>query len=412
MPLEPPPAIAREHDVISRRLWHCCIACWLLVVVAIDGRLLFGPQRGSVYPTFARAGHDWLTGSELYDHSEALFRYSPLVAALFAPFTYLPDRLGEIVWRLLNVGVYLAAFAWWGRTCLPSSLTRTQWAWLFLLALPLSVGSLNNGQSNALVLGLLLAASAAVTVERWNLSAALLSLAVMFKIYPMAVALLLVAIYPRRLAWRFALAIGAGLLLPFAMQDPAFVAGEYASWAHYLQGDQRIDVALDGACRDLRLLFRLWDIPVGMMLYQALQLLGAVAVAGICVAGRRAGWPQRRVLTSLLAWGCCWMLLLGPATESCTYILLAPSLAWAVMEAWSDQGSWVPRTFLGFSVALIALALLANWFPFVKAVHTLGPQPLATLCFVGYLACTDGRRLLTRPASETIQAAPVIARAA
>ena len=52
---------------------------------------------------------------------------------------------------------------------------------------------------------------------------------------------------------------------------------------------------------------------------------------------------QRELLTAVVALAACWMMLLGPATESCTYILLAPTLAWAVLESWLVPRSWVPE---------------------------------------------------------------------
>jgi hypothetical protein len=370
------------------------ISAWFLVLLVIDGRLLFGPLKQTVYPTFARAGQEWLDGNELYQHTDGLFRYSPLVAALFAPFSCLPDRWGELAWRLLNAGAYLGALAWWAQTCLPWQLTRSQMATLFLWALPLSVGSLNNGQSNALVLGLLLAALAAVMAERWTFSAALLAAAAYFKIYPLAVGLLLVAVYPRQLGWRLALSLAVGAALPYGLQQPAYVTSQYANWVHYLLADTRIDVALGGACRDLRLLFRRWEIPIGDKPYMAIQLLAAAGVAVICLGFRFAGWPQQRLLTSLLAWACCWMLLLGPATESCTYILLAPSLAWAALDSRRERKPLGAISLRVAAIALFTLALVANWFPFAKTVHTWGVQPLGALCFVGYLAWIDLPRMI------------------
>jgi hypothetical protein len=372
------------------------LLAWLAVLLIIDGRLLIGPLRQTVYPTFARAGTDWRIGGELYEHTSGLFRYSPLVAAVFAPFSLLPDRLGEALWRLLNAATYMAALLWWARTCLPRALSRQETAALLLLALPLSIGSLNNAQSNALVLAALLAALIAVQAKCWNWAAVALAVAAFFKIYPLAIGLLLVAAYPRQLGWRLALALLMGAAAPFAFQKPEYVAGQYASWFQYLLRDTRTDVALSGACRDLRLVLRLWHMPLSEGVYLAIQLLSAAGIAGLCVAMKVARWPERQLLTSLLAWGCCWMLLLGPATESCTYILLAPSLAWAALDTWLEKKPLLARSLLAASLALFAVSLVATWFPFATAIHSLGPQPVGALCFVGYLACTDLPQLLGR----------------
>src|SRR5262249_28849320 len=145
--------------------WHrLALALWAAVVVGICVRVLLVPRASSVYPIFASAGRGWLHGEALYPGPEGLdtFRYSPPGAGLFAPLGLLPDALGGCLWRLLNAAVYLAAFAWWRRAALPGgeTLRRGTLAALWLLLLPLSVGNLNNGQSNLLVTGLLLAAVA------------------------------------------------------------------------------------------------------------------------------------------------------------------------------------------------------------------------------------------------------------
>src|SRR5207245_11703816 len=99
-------------------------------------------------------------------------------------------------------------------------LTRSQQALLFLLAVPLSIGCLNNGQSNVLIIALLLGATAAIQMGRWNLAAGCLALAVLFKIYPIALGLLFSLLFPRKFGSRFFLALLLGLVLPFLLQNP------------------------------------------------------------------------------------------------------------------------------------------------------------------------------------------------
>src|SRR5207237_4342299 len=116
------------------------------------------------------------------------------------------------------------ALAWWLRAAAPRTLSAPGGAILFLLILPLSLGSLHNGQPNTLIIGLLLAALAGCAGERWNLAAACLALATALKIYPLALGLLLAVLYPRRLAPRLLLALVLAGLLPFLLQQPDYVA--------------------------------------------------------------------------------------------------------------------------------------------------------------------------------------------
>jgi hypothetical protein len=358
------------------------VLVWAGILLACCGRDLLASRTKSVYPIFAAAARRWPAGADLYDLLAPgldRFRYSPAVAALLVPFSLLPDGLGAIVWRFVNAGVYLGALAWWIRVVLPAALTTTQRAALFLLVVPLSIGSLNNGQSNALVLGLLLAAGAGARTDRWNVAAGCTTAACLFKVYPIAVGLLLAAVYPRRFAARLALALALGLALPFGLQHGRYVAEQYASWLHHFQAYDRQCLIAELWYRDIRLMYRPWLGALDLATYTTMQILVAAAMAAFCLAGRCAGWPRERVLVVLFALGSCWMTVLGPATESCTYILLAPTLAWALLQTWQTRRVGPVPGLIVTSYGLFVGCQMAVWFPFGRDIHTLGLQPLAGL---------------------------------
>src|SRR5271156_5670905 len=118
------------------------IAAWLLILLVISVRVLVTPGKQSVYPTFARTGANWLNGADLYLLTDLdkvscnAFRYSPLAAAALAPLSLLPERAGEVLWRLLNAAVLLGALAWWWRG------GQQSFGILCLLLVPLVVGNL------------------------------------------------------------------------------------------------------------------------------------------------------------------------------------------------------------------------------------------------------------------------------
>jgi hypothetical protein len=291
--------------------------------------------------------------------------------------------MGGVLWRLVNGSVYLAALAWWCRAVVPQKVTRTQRALLFLLVLPLSVGSLHNGQSNALVLGLLLVAVAGVAEECWNLAAFCAALACLFKLYPIAVGLLLAVLYPRRFACRLGAALALGMGLPFLLQQPDYVAAQYASWVHQLRVDDRQKMDVLRGTQDLRMVFRVWLVPLGPSIYLTIQLTAGAGIALLCLAGRRAALPRRVLLSQMLALSCCWMTVLGTATETCTYILLAPVLSWALLEAWLAPSSRWLRGLLVGCYALMLLARMFLWAPATVSWSTVGLSPLAALLFLG-----------------------------
>jgi hypothetical protein len=382
------------------------LAVWLAALLVICVRVLVARHSHSVYPIYAAAARNWLAGADLYDPAEG-YRYSPTAALLLVPFSALSDALGDVTWRLLTVSVYVAALAWWCWAVLPVRLTRSQRGVLFLLVLPLSIGNLNNGQSNLLVIGLLLAACASAARRRWNLTAGCVVLASLFKVYPIAVGLLLVLVYPRRLVWRLLAGLAVGLALPFLLQDPHCAAQQYLGWLHHLQSNNRQALSLALVYRDVRLLWRVWLVPLDAPAYAMIQLAVGAGIAALILAlrvrarlPRRRAWEatpaERRLLVSLLGLGCCWMTLFGPATESCTYGLLAPTLAWAVLEArLLRNAGWLGSVAIG-SYALFVCAELLVWFPDGRWLRNLGTLPLAaSLLFVALMI--QAFRRLGRP---------------
>jgi hypothetical protein len=378
----------------------------LLLVICVRGALQ--AKANSVYPIFASAARNLLAGTDLYGGNGDPYRYSPLVAAVFVPFSCCPDWLGGVLWRLLNAAVYLLAFAWWCRVVLPRSLTVGQQAILYLLIVPLSVGSLNNAQSNPLILGLLLAGVAGVACRHWNWASGCLAAACLFKVYPVAIALLLTALYPRRLGGRFLGALMIGLALPFLMKPAGYVWDQYAGWLHHLQTDDRQQLPLELWYRDLRLLCRHANVFLSPTRYLLVQLFAAVGIAGFCLAGRWLGWEQRRLLTTLFTLGCCWMTVFGSATESSTYILLAPSLAWTLLDSMLRPAAWWLRSGLIATFGLFTVTRAAVWFPGgAQKVHPLGLEPLAGLFLILAVVYLEFHRGVPREEAGTSVGRPL-----
>src|SRR5262249_42177861 len=105
----------------------------------------------------------------------------------------------------------------------------------------------------------------------------------------------------------------------------------------------------------------------------------------------------------------CWMTAFGPATESCTYILIIPSLTWSLLQTWLEpRPPWMRATLI-LVLALLVLAQLSGTVPYGSYFRDLGPQPFAALLFLFYLAAdavrevrwptsAAGRRFLPAPA--------------
>ncbi len=377
------------HSASSGKLskpWLTAIILWSITVLVISIRICLAPQRNTVFTTFETGGVHWLHGTDLYDNFRG-FVYSPLAAAFFAPFTLLPDAAANILWRLLNVGIYLGAVAWWLKVGLQETISRKSYPWIFLLLLPLSIGNLNNGQVNPLIAGLLMIAILAAREERWNLAALCIAVTTYFKIYPLALGLVLVVLFPRRFTWRLLVALLLMGALTFVLQRPHYVLEQYRLWFATRSGDDRKLYKMSIAPRDLWMLLRLCHITISERLYMMVQVLSGAAIALACLISRKKGWSLDRNLALLLALVTAWMLLCGPATESATYILLAPAIVFAVAEAFSQPSSLLMRGWIVASYAILVFGLQLNsFFHLRKSVYTMSIQPLGALLFAAYIA--------------------------
>lgn len=390
---------------------------WTSVLLVVCVRTAIQPRTRSLFYTWASAGANWVGGQNLYYHDDWTdldqFRYSPLVAVSFAPLALLNERVGNVLWRLFDGGVFLGGLWWWLRTVLPGAGTNPLKAVVVLLVVPLALASLSNGQTNPLVIGFLLAATAALHEERWNLAALFVAAACALKLYPLAVGLLLVLVHPRQLSWRLALALLAVALLPFCFQRPAYVLDQYQQWFQRLATNDRKDLApeLSTTYRDLWLLFRVAHVPVTPILYLSIQLATAALCAAVCVAARWLRVGKARQLTAALMLGCCWMTLCGPATESSSFVQVAPALAWALVAARREGWPAPLRWLVAASCALLLAGVLAG-LKWTGIIHGLGVQPLGTLLlFVVYLAAAV-RALLSAKNQVAADDLPFTARAA
>jgi len=382
---------------------------WLLLCLACCIRAYLDPDHHSVYHNYSHAGRAWVAGADAYDIDMgeersiprmSAYRYAPLVSVLLVPFSVFPDAIGGVLWRLASYVAFFAAFGWYLRDGLPGGDTygAKQKALLWLLLIPLSLGSMSNGQANVLLMALVLAAGTAVITERWNLAAGCLAGACLLKLYPVAIALLLLLVHPKKLGWRFVAALAAGLLLPFLMQTPSYVFHQYENWLLLVGSDDRRDFPMHEGYRDFYLLTRFFGAPMAAKAYLALQLLAAGALAALVLLGRLRCWSPRFLVTALLSLGTGWLVVFGPSTESCTFILIAAPLAWALVDCWQPGRPAWSRAALLLVLAMFLAPNVASWFPGGRDWFYVF-QPLGALLFLIERSCAT-IALATPPTKE------------
>ena len=353
---------------------------WLVLLAVVSVRATLAPRKNTVYPAYHAAGLHFKYYEDIYNQQDAskgidLFRYVPSFAAFMIPMTVLPEPLAGAFWRLLQGLTMLWVLVLIANRFWPEPTKKG----LFLtLCVPLAVGSLNNGQVNPLLvvsLGLGLLCSLGGS---WCLAGISISLAVFLKVFPIAIALLFVLVG----GWRLALGLVAGLVFTgcfgFFVGPWEYVLSQWSQWVDLLGRDNRSNWPIEAGYRDFWMLLKIVGVNPPFWCYQCIQAGSGFALAVFVL------WVSRNLGKSkgfLVAWGLgnCWMMVFGPTTESSTYTLLAPVLAFAILESISTRQN--PGVLLPIGLAGILLfgAVFAGAFPIAGRLHAFGMQPIGTI---------------------------------
>ena len=360
------------------------LAWWvwgILLLLAVGRAALWDhPRHCGCYAVFETAGRNWVQGEDLYDRDLELdvFHYSPLAGALLAPLGLVPTGIGNGLLRLVNMAAFLSAVWWWMRACLPDWLSAGRRGSFFLVLALLCNNYLMDVQVNVLITGLMLGTMAAVAEKRWFVAAALCSLAVYLKVYPLALGLLLALAYPRSFAPRWLLLLILGAALPFLLQDTSYVARQYHDWVsfganrryveHYFQDVMRFhEVAVGPMSRQV---YYVWAIAMG------------AAIAGVCLLQRARGLPAQQLQNLLYGLACAWITAFGPCTEAVTYVLITPALAASFVLAWTRPQPWWFRGMVSFSCLVLTTAQLELLLPFDSPMQDFAVLPVAATVFL------------------------------
>lgn len=381
-----------DHDgvrmqALFRRLnkspwWVFPAIVWGIMVVTVLIRVTFSPiTKSSVYPVFDTAGKAFSQGKSLYSSREGAYRYAPGWATLFALGNNVPQQVTSSIWRLLNLAVLICAAFRFQRRFFPHW-SNAQLSLWWLLMFPICLGSFNNAQANLLLLGLLMGSLVRFAEQRYTLCGFLLAFAISLKIYPIALALLLLLIQPKKLL--IPLIIGMLLIagLPFVFQDAGYVIEQYQSWIQSTTGDLRIDRDISDTNRDVWLLIRITHFPLEYTGYQILQLFTALSLAAWTWFNRHAIMNVASAndrLIQLFSLAITWMLVFGPASESSTYALVAPTLAMAGVLILTTPQPLLVCFSVAVSYLLMLVGHLGSAFPNGTVPHEYGIHPIATL---------------------------------
>lgn len=350
---------------IGPRLRFAAVGLWLLATAICAGMAIAKPTSHTVYPIYSATARAWLAGEPLYVHVPGydFYRYSPTCAAMLTVLLPFGEGGGGAVWRVLGALLLAASLVRWFRIVEPQWGRDVEGLGLLLMT-PFLVQNLYNGQVNTHLTALLVFGFVFLHERRLGMAAAALAAAILIKPYVIAVAGLLILVEPR-LAARLVAALAIGVGLAFLLQSPGYVFEQHVDWFRHFTGNDRIHLHVRSHYRDLALVYRQYVGPLDNRIY-----LAACAVVGLGLAG--LVWRCRPGLRAAFGLGCVWVTAFGPATESCTYVLLGPTLVAEVLTRRGPAGFW-PR----FVYAVYFGTALTAVFPNDWQIQILGPQPLA-----------------------------------
>ncbi len=188
------------------------------------------------YVIFEQSFHHLLENKDLYIlyplEQWDLFKYTPTFAAFFGLFAIFPDWLGLSLWNLFNALLLLFAVYYLPRY------TDKQKSLILLLSLIELMTSLQNGQSNALIAGLLILTLGLLEKDKLILATFCVVFSVYIKLFGI-VGFALFLFYPQK--WKLILysAFWSILLfaIPLAFVSPEHYKNLYISYGNMLYND-------------------------------------------------------------------------------------------------------------------------------------------------------------------------------
>jgi hypothetical protein len=396
-----PPSTIPVSSFALRDLWRYrwmrhALTLWVVLGIAAAVKCGVQPWEHSVYPNFYKATMRWWENESIYVYTG--YQYTPTFAIANSPFAWCGISAGAALFNAVSICVLVAAVFVLARDVLPGRWTLAGVALLLTLSFAGALRGVWSSQSNALVIAMVIFAASAMLRRRWWTASFLLAAPVFIKLWPMALALLLLACWPRNLWWRFPLACLALAAVPFLTRWPETVLYQHEQYWIALTNLQQIR---SGGYRDAWTILELFVEP-NRRAYLVLQLGAALATLAFCLWRRRRAPSQRHAMTAILATWVAWQLLFGPGSERMTYGIVAPLAGWSVIVSFQQgRGRLLSLAACLFTSLLGSGTVERAIAPYVWGVEAI--QPIGMVLFVVWLvgyALRDPRRELTEIETE------------
>ena len=338
-----------KHPILSESsllLKRVAFGFWALFIIVVIVKCFVAPRTHAMYPSYAATGRIWWFAST--DPDLGIGIYGPFFAQLIGPFCALPDELGGALWYVFSFLFVLFGLYKFLTKVLPELDSKT--ISIFFLLVPwCGIASFYNGQVNLIIVGCFLWAIVAILANHWLLASFALAVPVAIKAYPIAMAMVLIGLYPKKLFHRFLFATIILLCLPFVFHKPDFVLQQYADWLSCLTAGTRYT---RWAHTDFRTFLARWFVTISPENYIPVQVITGLWV-GLCAYIYRLSSDSKRetllyayILTSI------WLVLFGPASEEATYILASPAACWLLIDAYR-QKKIIPLVYLTIAALFV-----------------------------------------------------------
>lgn len=252
------------------------------------------------------------------------FKYAPIFAFFYTPFSWLPSSPQALAWGAFNAAIY-----WYGlsRWFLFSRSTRPLlWFALVLCSMELD-GTLRYQQTNALLIGITLVGLAALREQRDGWAAAILTAASNLKIIPGV--FLVILPFRRAVGWGVLFAVLFCVSAPLLYLGPTLTFEWHLQWANLLIKD----IFSEGLLDIESVLGRQGFPGFGRFVRSSVFLATMAWVA----ANRRALFTYSGIALLLTM-----VTLVSPRTESATFVFVAPAFLFLASEIETLQG-WARR---------------------------------------------------------------------
>ena len=273
--------------------------------------------------------------------------YGIIFSLLIAPFAWLPNGLGMILWNITNVLVLL-----WGIYSLPLSLNkRTVIAWICAHE---TLTALFSFQFNIALTGFILLSFSYLIKKQEIKSAFFIALGTFVKLYGIVgLAFFFFTQHKVKFILSGVLAMFLLFILPMAISSPAFVMQSYIDWFHSLVHKNTSNASLT-SFQDISVMGMARRISGNVNIPNMPFLLGGLILFALPYL-RISQYKHLAFRLMLLASTLIFTVIFSSGSESPTYIIAFAGIAvWFIVQQ-TPKSKWVIALFI-FAFCLTSLS--------------------------------------------------------